>query len=63
MHGFVTAVLNCFLSTCVLTEVMDDLYNYVNPKNGQHSPMISKDTNDLIQKHANVSSGFFCIIG
>uniref|UniRef100_A0A3B1IRR3 Ribonucleoside-diphosphate reductase n=1 Tax=Astyanax mexicanus TaxID=7994 RepID=A0A3B1IRR3_ASTMX len=32
----------------VFSEVMEDLYNYVNPLNGRHSPMISKDTLDII---------------
>uniref|UniRef100_A0A8B9HMV2 Ribonucleoside-diphosphate reductase n=1 Tax=Astyanax mexicanus TaxID=7994 RepID=A0A8B9HMV2_ASTMX len=32
----------------VFSEVMEDLYNYVNPLNGRHSPMISKDTLDVI---------------
>ncbi|RDD39712.1 Ribonucleoside-diphosphate reductase large subunit [Trichoplax sp. H2] len=31
--------------------VMDELYNYVNPKNGKHSPMISKETHEIITKH------------
>ena len=37
------------------TEVMDDLYNYVNPKNGKHSPLISKETRDIIKLHEDVS--------
>ncbi|KAF4077384.1 hypothetical protein AMELA_G00207400 [Ameiurus melas] len=32
----------------VFSEVMEDLYNFINPLNGRHSPMISKDTLDLI---------------
>uniref|UniRef100_A0AAR2LNI0 Ribonucleoside-diphosphate reductase n=1 Tax=Pygocentrus nattereri TaxID=42514 RepID=A0AAR2LNI0_PYGNA len=32
----------------VFSDVMEDLYNYVNPLNGQHSPMISKETLDVI---------------
>ena len=36
-------------------EVMTDLYNYVNPKNGKHSPLISKETYDLIMENADVS--------
>lgn len=36
----------------VFSEVMTDLYNWVNPKTGKHSPMISKETYDIIMKHA-----------
>nr|KAG5695780.1 hypothetical protein BaRGS_013868 [Batillaria attramentaria] len=36
----------------VFSEVMTDLYNWVNPKTGKHSPMISKETYDIIIKHA-----------
>lgn len=32
--------------------VIADLYNYVNPKNRKHSPMISKETFDIVAKHA-----------
>jgi hypothetical protein len=34
---------------------MDDLYKWVNPKTGKHSPMISKETHDIITKNADVS--------
>lgn len=34
--------------------VMADLYNYNNPKNKKHSPMISKETFDIIQDNADV---------
>ncbi|XP_071786817.1 ribonucleoside-diphosphate reductase large subunit-like [Asterias amurensis] len=33
------------------SDVMSDLYNYVNPKNGKHSPLISKWTFDIIMEH------------
>ncbi|KAM3837456.1 ribonucleoside-diphosphate reductase large subunit [Vipera latastei] len=33
----------------VFSDVMEDLYNYVNPHNGKHSPMISKETLDIVQ--------------
>lgn len=36
------------------SEVMTDLYNYVNPKNGRHSPLISKETYDIIMANADV---------
>ncbi|XP_003971174.2 ribonucleoside-diphosphate reductase large subunit-like isoform X1 [Takifugu rubripes] len=32
----------------VFSDVMEDLYNYVNPLNKQHSPMISKETLDIV---------------
>nr|XP_009943940.1 PREDICTED: ribonucleoside-diphosphate reductase large subunit [Opisthocomus hoazin] len=32
----------------VFSDVMDDLYNYINPHNGKHSPMISKETLDIV---------------
>ncbi|XP_031562039.1 ribonucleoside-diphosphate reductase large subunit-like [Actinia tenebrosa] len=37
----------------VFSEVMEDLYNYVNPRNNKHSPLISKETNDIIQKYSD----------
>lgn len=38
---------------CV-SEVMDDLYNWVNPKTGKHSPMISPDIYKIIKDNADV---------
>ncbi|CAL8353653.1 unnamed protein product [Lota lota] len=32
----------------VFSDVMEDLYNYVNPLNSRHSPMISKETLDIV---------------
>ncbi|XP_069496454.1 ribonucleoside-diphosphate reductase large subunit [Ambystoma mexicanum] len=32
----------------IFSDVMEDLYNYVNPLNGRHSPMISKETLDIV---------------
>ncbi|MGH0164513.1 UNVERIFIED_CONTAM: hypothetical protein FKN15_047338 [Acipenser sinensis] len=32
----------------VFSEVMEDLYNYVNPLNERHSPMIAKETYDIV---------------
>ncbi|XP_067463903.1 ribonucleoside-diphosphate reductase large subunit [Thunnus thynnus] len=32
----------------VFSDVMEDLYNYVNPLNKRHSPMISKETLDIV---------------
>lgn len=34
---------------------MTDLYNYVNPKNGRHSPLISKEAHEIIMANADVS--------
>ncbi|KAL8592921.1 Ribonucleoside-diphosphate reductase large subunit [Nucella lapillus] len=35
----------------VFSDVMADLYNWINPQTGKHSPMISKETQDIILKH------------
>lgn len=35
------------------SQVSKQLYEYINPKTGKHSPMISKETWDVIQKHAD----------
>uniref|UniRef100_A0A8C5B458 Ribonucleoside-diphosphate reductase n=1 Tax=Gadus morhua TaxID=8049 RepID=A0A8C5B458_GADMO len=32
----------------MFSDVMEDLYNYINPLNQRHSPMISKDTLDIV---------------
>lgn len=34
---------------------MEDLYNYVNPLNKRHSPMIAKETLDIIMENKAVS--------
>lgn len=36
----------------VFSEVMEDLYTYINPRNNKHSPMISEETLNLVKKHA-----------
>ncbi|XP_052281936.1 ribonucleoside-diphosphate reductase large subunit-like isoform X2 [Dreissena polymorpha] len=36
----------------VFSEVMDDLHNWVNPKTGKHSPMISDEVHKIIQDNA-----------
>uniref|UniRef100_A0AC35UE95 Ribonucleoside-diphosphate reductase n=1 Tax=Rhabditophanes sp. KR3021 TaxID=114890 RepID=A0AC35UE95_9BILA len=33
------------------SQVMNDLYEYVDPKTNKHSPMISKEVNDIVQKN------------
>ena len=43
----------------IFTDVMTDLYNYVNPKNGKHSPLISKETHEIIMNNADVSEKDF----
>nr|XP_002126546.3 ribonucleoside-diphosphate reductase large subunit [Ciona intestinalis] len=35
----------------LFSAVMQDLYDYVNPRNGKHSPLISKRTHDIITEH------------
>lgn len=35
-------------------DVMEDLYNYVNPLNKHHSPMISKETFDIVLENKAV---------
>ncbi len=42
---------------------MADLFHYHNPKNGLPSPMISKDTFDVVQKHADVSLSCLMFFG
>ncbi|XP_051843450.1 ribonucleoside-diphosphate reductase large subunit isoform X2 [Antechinus flavipes] len=32
----------------VFSDVMEDLYNYINPFNGRHSPMVAKSTLDVV---------------
>lgn len=44
-----------------VTDVMDDLYNYVNPNNGKHSPMISKETLDIVLANKDVRNFFFLL--
>lgn len=39
----------------LFAEVMEDLYNYVNPLNDRHSPMISKETLDIVLANKDVS--------
>ena len=34
---------------------MKDLYEYRNPHNGQHSPMVSKEFLDIVTENADVS--------
>lgn len=34
------------------SETMRDLFDYVNPKNGKHAPMIAKDVMEIIEKNA-----------
>uniref|UniRef100_A0A7E4VXX6 Ribonucleoside-diphosphate reductase n=1 Tax=Panagrellus redivivus TaxID=6233 RepID=A0A7E4VXX6_PANRE len=37
----------------VFSEVMQDLYDYTHPKTGLHSPLVSKETLDIVLKHAD----------
>lgn len=38
---------------------MEDLYNYVNPLNKRHSPMIAKETLDIVIENKAVSHDSF----
>ncbi|XP_013384525.1 ribonucleoside-diphosphate reductase large subunit-like [Lingula anatina] len=37
----------------VFSEVTEDLYNWVNPRNKTHSPMVSKKLRDIVQENAD----------
>jgi ribonucleoside-diphosphate reductase subunit M1 len=37
----------------VFSQVIEDLYNYVNPKNGKHCPMISDTTYKIVMQNAD----------
>ncbi|KAK9365384.1 ribonucleotide reductase [Lipomyces kononenkoae] len=39
-------------TTKQFSQVVSDLYHYINPKTGKHSPMISEDIYNIIQEHA-----------
>lgn len=39
---------------------MEDLYNYVNPLNKRHSPMISKETLDIVLENKAVCVDILC---
>lgn len=36
----------------VFSQVVEDLYNYVNPRNRKHSPMISEEVYNVVRDHA-----------
>lgn len=38
-------------TTKQFSQVVNELYHYVNPKNGVHSPMISKEVLDIVNEH------------
>ncbi|KAK6464488.1 ribonucleoside-diphosphate reductase large chain 1 [Scheffersomyces coipomensis] len=40
-------------TTKLYSQVSKELYDYVNPKTDLHSPMISRETYDIIQKHSD----------
>ena len=42
--------------TLSVAVVMRDLYEYTNPLNGKHSPMVSKEFLDIVIEHADVST-------
>lgn len=35
------------------SETVQDLYNYINPKTGKHSPIVSEEFSKLVNKHAD----------
>lgn len=41
-------------TTKKFSEVIDKLYKYVNPKTGKNASMISKETWEIVQKHAGI---------
>jgi len=41
----------------IFSEVVADLYNYINPKTGKHGPLISKPVYDIIMKNAERING------
>lgn len=40
-------------------DAMADLYNWINPKTGKHSPMISEEVHNIIKNNADVCSFSF----
>lgn len=40
-------------TTKIFSQVCKELYDYINPKTGKHSPMISQETYDIVQKHTD----------
>lgn len=58
LHCTVKLIKSLVLSLYTLSffvDVMEDLYNYVNPLNKLHSPMISKETLDIVLENKAVS--------
>ncbi|KAK6045530.1 ribonucleotide reductase, all-alpha domain protein, partial [Cooperia oncophora] len=43
----------------VFSEVMGKLYNFHHPLTGEHSPVISEETYDIIMRHADVRLLYF----
>lgn len=41
-------------------EVMKDLYEYKNPATGKSAALLSKETYDIIEQHADVSGEYDC---
>ncbi|ONH72116.1 Ribonucleoside-diphosphate reductase large chain 1 [Pichia kudriavzevii] len=41
-------------TTKKFSEVVNQLYTYIDPKNGKPAPMISKETWEIVQKNANI---------
>ena len=49
---YINYYLKCFSFNWSFTDVMKDLYDYVNPKTGKHSPMISSQIFKIIQDNS-----------
>lgn len=43
----------------VFSDVMEDLYNYINPHNGRHSPMVASSTLDIVMANKDVCTTLF----
>eukprot|EP00069_Balaena_mysticetus_P000632 bmy_03646T0 len=43
----------------VFSDVMEDLFNYINPHNGKHSPMVAKSTVDIVLANKDVRMDFY----
>jgi len=61
VYGFWTDLLDS-TDFFVCLDVMQDLYDYINPRNGKHSPLISKATYDIIMKNKDVCTKFYFYI-
>lgn len=55
VHGETDQIIGIVITHALFfVDVMEDLYNYVNPLNKHHSPMISKETLDIVLENKAV---------